>query len=152
LAVGIVIFYPLNIAQEYSTPIETIPYNFLDTVVIQQSIDIGSERPEPPKPLAVKIGRYGGQCLAYVQKITGFRSEEFSGYPNRIQPNTTEAKIGYAVLTNEGNVGHIALIKDIQENELTFLESNYYGNGIITNYRKIDINDPIIRGFYKFNL
>ena len=120
---------------------------------LQTSVDIGLIRKIEIKPLAVMIpkSRRGGQCLAYIQNIKNYRTTEFSGYPNKIEPNTVEAKIGDAVLTEEGYVGHIALIKDIQEDELILLESNYHGNEIITDNRKLNVNDSLIRGYYNFD-
>lgn len=126
---------------------------FFDTSFLQTSVDIGLKRKIELKPLAVMIpkSRWGGQCLAYIQRLKDYRTDEFSGYPNKISPNTTEAKIGNVVLTKEGHVGHVALIKDIQGNELILLESNFHGDGIITDGRKLDIDSLIIRGYYNFD-
>ena len=126
---------------------------FMESSFLQISVDMGLVRKIELKPLAVMIpkSRWGGQCLAYVQRIKNYRIDEFSGYPNKINPNTTEIKIGNAVLTKEGYVGHVALIKDIQEDELVLLESNFHSNGIITDDRKLDINSPVIRGYYSFD-
>lgn len=126
---------------------------FLESSFLQTSVDIGLVRKIKIKPLAVMIprDRWGGQCLAYIQRLKNYRIPEFSGYPNRIKPNTIEAKIGYAVLTKEGYVGHIALIKDIRENDLILLESNFNGNEIITNNRKLNIDNELIRGYYNFD-
>jgi hypothetical protein len=126
---------------------------FLESSFLQTSIDIGLVRKIEMKPLAVMIpkSRWGGQCLAYIQRLKNYRTEEFSGYPNKISPNTTEVKIGNVILTKEGYVGHVALIKDIQGNELILLESNFHSNGVITDNRRLDINNSIIRGYYSFD-
>lgn len=125
---------------------------FLDASFLQTSVDIGLTRPIEIKPLAVMIprSRWGGQCLAYIQRLKDYRTDEFSGYPSRIQPNAIEAKIGYAVLTTESRVGHIALVKDIQGDELILLESNFSGYEVITDNRRLNVNDSVIRGYYSF--
>ena len=128
--------------------------SFYELHYIAGSVDIGLIRPiEVQKPLAVMIpeSRWGGQCLAYIQKLKGYKTKEFSGYPNRISPNETEPKIGYAVLTTEGNVGHIALIKNIENNKITLLESNYRRDEMITDDRQLNVNSKLIRGYYKFD-
>lgn len=128
---------------------------FWESNLLQMSTDIGLVRKIELKPLAIVIPkhRWGGQCLAYVQNLKGcYESDShFRGYPNKINPNTIKAKIGDAVLTKEGYVGHVALIKDIQGNELVLLESNFYGNELITKNRKIDMNSVLIRGYYNFD-
>jgi len=128
---------------------------FLKSNFLQISVDIDLVRKIEIKPLAVIVprNRWGGQCLAYVQKLKGcYESDShFRGYPNKIKPNTEEAKIGNAVLTREGNVGHVALIKDVQGSELVLLESNYNGNEMITNNRILSINSDLIRGYYNFD-
>lgn len=128
--------------------------HFLETSFLQTSVDIGLVRKIEEKPLAVMIprSRWGGQCLAYIQRLNNYRVPEFSGYPNKIKPNETEAKIGYAVLTSEGYVGHIALVKDIQENELILLESNFSGTEVITDNRRLNVDDVLIRGYYNFDV
>lgn len=126
---------------------------FLETSLLQTSVDIGLVRKIEIKPLAVMIprSRWGGQCLSYIQRLKSHRVPEFSGYPNRIEPNETEAKIGYAVLTREGYVGHIALVKDIQGNDLILLESNFSGTEVITDNRRLNVDDILIRGYYNFD-
>jgi hypothetical protein len=147
---------PNSLSGNSTLPAEEQPIRhiqFLESSFLQTSIDIGLVRKIEMKPLAVMIpkSRWGGQCLAYIQRLKNYRTEEFSGYPNKISPNTTEAKIGNVVLTKEGHVGHVALIKDIQGNELILLESNFHSNGVITDNRRLDINNSIIRGYYSFD-
>ena len=149
--------FPNSLSGNSILPAEEQPtrhIQFLDASFLQTSVDIGLKRKIELKPLAVMIprSRWGGQCLAYIQRLKDYRTDEFSGYPNRIQPNATEAKIGYAVLTKESRVGHIALIKDIQDDELILLESNFSGYEIITDDRRLDINSSVIRGYYDFEI
>lgn len=128
---------------------------FLKSSFLQISVDIGLVRKIEMKPLAVMIprSRWGGQCLAYIQKLKGCYASDphFRGYPNKIKPNTTEIKIGNAVLTREGYVGHVALIKDIQGDKIVLLESNFNGTETITSNRRLDVNSDLIRGYYSFN-
>lgn len=126
---------------------------FLESSFLQTSVDIGLVRKIEIKPLAVMIprSRWGGQCLSYIQKLKNYYTPEFSGYPNKIKSNTVEPKIGDAVLTKEGYVGHIAFIKDIQGDELILLESNFHSDGMITDNRKLDVNSSVIRGYYSFD-
>ena len=135
---------------------EEIPFKhaqLLEFSSLQTSVDIGLIRKIEIKPLAVMISKdeRGGQCLFYIQKLKNYYTSEFSGYPNKIEPNTAEARIGDAVLTREGSVGHVALIKDVQDDELILLESNYSENEMITDNRKLNINSDLIRGYYNFD-
>lgn len=141
-----------------SLPAEELPFRHIQSLgssFLQTSVDIGLVRKIEMKPLAVMIpiSKRGGQCLAYVQKLKGCYESDFHfrGYPNKIKPNTEEVKIGNAVLTREGSVGHVALVKDVQGNELVLLESNYSGNGMITDDRRLNINSDLIRGYYNFD-
>ena len=149
---------PNSLSSDSISLTEEIPFKhiqFLKSNFLQTSVDIGLVRKIEIKPLAVMIprSRWGGQCLAYIQNLKGCYESDFHfrGYPNKIKPNTAEVKIGNAVLTREGRVGHVALIKDVQGNELVLLESNYGGNEIITNNRRLSINSDLIRGYYNFD-
>ena len=149
---------PNSLSSDIISLAEEVPckhVQFLKSSFLQTSVDIGLVRKIEMKPLAVMIprSRWGGQCLAYVQKLKGcYESDShFRGYPNKINPNTTEAKIGNAVLTKEGYVGHVALIKNILGDNLVLLESNFNGTETITSNRKLNINSALIRGYYSFN-
>lgn len=75
---------------------------------------------------------------------------EFRGYAGDVVPNSSEPRVGASVLTNEPT-GHAAIIVAIYEGSLVLAESNYYGDERVSVGRKIQIDDPRIRGYFDFN-
>lgn len=64
--------------------------------------------------------------------------------------NPDEIKVGDAIHTTEGSVGHTAIVAGIQGNDLYLLEANYDG-GRITEGRTISKYDPKIIGYIRPN-
>lgn len=83
-------------------------------------------------------------------KINAINFAEEQGFGSR---NMQLAQVGDAILTGEGNVGHAAVIQDIdpQTGELILAEANYTP-GQVTAGRRISMNDPKIYGFVSANL
>ena len=83
-------------------------------------------------------------CISFIKSKMG-RFEPL-GYPNIMIPNAEIPWPGYAVLTDEGPYGHIALILHIEGSNLLISEANYQPCKVST--RSLDISDPRIRGFW----
>lgn len=94
---------------------------------------------------------HGGQCVAWIQQYLSvyYTHPAFRGHARDIVPNTSEPSLGAAVLTTEGE-GHAALIIAIDEDELVLAESNYNGDERIDVGRRLQIDNPIIRGYFNF--
>lgn len=92
-----------------------------------------------------KSGQYGGQCVVFIQDYYE-AYDIFAGDAGTITPNSTIPEIGSAVLTT----GHTALIYKIEGELLFLIESNYHYDEKITIGRTLNINDPSIRGYFKF--
>lgn len=58
----------------------------------------------------------------------------------------SQVKVGDAVLTGEGSVGHVVVVTAINGTTITLKEANYK-SGMVTEGRQLDINDPVIYGF-----
>ena len=106
--------------------------------------------PPPTKP-EIEAGIWGGQCVSWIQKYfdSYYKHPKFRGHAKDIEPNSQIPEVGSVVLTMEP-IGHAALIIGIEDNQLIVAESNYGGDEMIDVGRKININDPRIRGYYKF--
>lgn len=99
--------------------------------------------------LEARAGQQGGQCVAFIQSLFN-NYEEFAGRAADIEPNADQPEVGIVVLTNESNAGHAAYIYKIQGDVLILAESNYGFDEKITVGRQLKIDDPVIRGYYKF--
>lgn len=90
------------------------------------------------------------QCVTYARYLTGM---QISGIAYQIPTNSNEPAIGGIVKTNEGSVGHLAVIIDIDHSsrELILEEANLENNleigGAITSGRKISMDSPLIEGY-----
>lgn len=91
---------------------------------------------------------YTGQCVGYIRYATG---KNFSGNAWEIIPNWDTPDIGIVVITTEGP-GHVALITEIQGEELILSESNYYNDEQVTHGRKLNMNSNVIRGYYNLDI
>lgn len=89
-----------------------------------------------------KTGDYGGTCVAFAKKVTGIGGTW--GYGGRNLKLSDTPQIG-AVLVEQG---HVSVIIGIDGNDLILIESNFDRNERITVGRRIEIGNPLIRGFY----
>ena len=102
-------------------------------------------------------GTKGGQCGEFIHKFV-------NDYPyglNTLQQkksaiNSTTPQVGSVVITNESypgsNTGHVAMVNDVSDGYITLTESNYVGPELVSNSRKIPINDPKIQGYFNGTL
>lgn len=98
-------------------------------------------------------GTYGGQCVAWIQRYLKLTPQKYPGFFNNadgIMPKDKTPQVGSAVLTKEG-LYHVALIIDIQGNDLILAESNYKGTELLTKGRRLPMNSIKIRGYYNFD-
>lgn len=102
----------------------------------KQGIFVGLEKLE---------GQYGGQCVVFIQDYYD-AYDKFKGDASNIVPNSTIPEVGSAVLTT----GHTALIYKIEGEKIFLIESNQHYDEKITIGRTLNINDPSIRGYFKF--
>jgi len=98
-------------------------------------------------------GEHGGQCVIFVQRHydSYYDHPAFRGTAGNIVPNTSVPEVGSAVITNEGPLGHVALIKEIEGDNLILIESNFYGDERITSGRVLPVDSYKIKGYYNFN-
>lgn len=97
-----------------------------------------SRIPELKAPLSTY-----NSCVLYVQARMGIR--EVWGYPNLLKVSQTP-RIGGAVITTEGPLGHAAYIEDISGSDLYVSESNFIAGKV--SKRVINMDAAIIRGYY----
>lgn len=100
-------------------------------------------------------GKWGGQCVAFIQKVLGTWETypEFRGAAGTIEPtSTTTVNVGDAVLTDEGPHGHVALVMEIDGDELILIESNFskHNDEIVRVGRRLNKDDERIRGYFNF--
>lgn len=103
-------------------------------------------------------GRWGGQCIGFIQRFFGpsVYYGGFQGDADQIFPNSRIPEIGAVVLTFEPSrsqgkiVAHAAIIIDIEGDELILADSNYGRDEIIQIGRRLKIHDWRIRGYYHF--
>lgn len=97
-------------------------------------------------------GVYGGQCVEWLQAIfNSYKTHpEFRGRAGDIPPNTKQPTVGAVVITSEGSVGHVALIIEIDDEELVLAESNISGDEIVRIGRRIRKDSEYIVGYFNF--
>jgi hypothetical protein len=87
-------------------------------------------------------------CVLYGKQLTGYSNPV--GYARNWPKNSTEPTIGGVVITSESNVGHVAVITGIQGGKLILREANFIPCKE-TIGRELDINSPLILGFWSNN-
>lgn len=97
-------------------------------------------------------GEYGGQCVGFVKSFLRLDEREkwFVGNAGSFERNATEPSIGSVVLINS-SVAHIAVVIDIEDDEIILAESNWSLDEIIGVGRRMKIDDPRIRGYIEFD-
>lgn len=83
-------------------------------------------------------------CVSYAKFLTGTPQNTYWGNAWQIKPTSKIPEIDGLVLTREGG-GHIAYIKDIRDDKLYIVESNYVHCKI--SERVLSIYDPDIKGY-----
>ncbi|KKL61559.1 hypothetical protein LCGC14_2194110 [marine sediment metagenome] len=129
----------------------------LDLSFVQNSAVMAKNNPNTALQIW-KTGDYGGQCVYFVQqfldifqdcKLNDCDSHPFRGSAKYIVPNLEDPEIGTAVLFNT-IYGHTAVVIGIYDNELELAESNYNLDERVSIGRRVPIDDPDIRGYFKF--
>lgn len=100
-----------------------------------------------------KDGEAGGQCVTFIQRYydSFYTDPSFRGTAINIAPNSMVPEVNGAVILADSELGHVAIILDIVDDELVLLESNYSGDEIIGYGRRISIDDYKILGYYIFH-
>jgi hypothetical protein len=89
----------------------------------------------------VKQNSVACSCIAFAKEWLGIDTP--LGNARFIQPTRTEPYVGGMVITKEGG-GHVAIILDIQDDELFIVEGNYYHCQV--SYRILNRYDDMVRG------
>lgn len=84
-------------------------------------------------------------CVALAKKITGFK--ESIGLAKYWPVNRLSPEIGAVVITNESNMGHVGIVRDIQDGKIKIYENNYVSCTTTTD-RWLDMNSPLILGYW----
>ena len=74
------------------------------------------------------------------------KAVQMAGVKNDGQGSMSGVKVGDAILTGEGQYGHVAVVMGIEGDNLILDEANYV-SGQITQGRKINMNDAKIMGY-----
>lgn len=108
--------------------------------------------PEPERIVSkVSSQTYSGlACSCYLWAVHKTGRTDLLGYrlAKNIPVNSDTPTIGGLVVTYEGWAGHIAIIQDIQGDELILDEANY-SRCRVTSGRKLNINNSLIKGYIK---
>lgn len=100
--------------------------------------------------LLLSMEGWGDECVKFVRMHLGDHPD-FRGNAIEIQPNTDTPRIGHAVLTSESDLGHVAIVTNIQDDYIVVSESNYVAKDRISHGRKIPKDSHIIRGYFDFS-
>ena len=101
-----------------------------------------------PQPVKPKIVKTDCECVPWVKAQFGITRS--IGAAKNWQPNTQIPTIGAVVITRESSLGHVGLVTDIQNGYLIISEKNYVGC-TVTHGRKLDVNSPLIIGYWTLN-
>lgn len=84
-------------------------------------------------------------CVLYAKALTGYTKS--IGIARRWTKNSSVPVVGGIVITNESPAGHVAFVAAIDGDTITLDEANYIRCKITTG-RKLNINNPIILGYW----
>lgn len=114
--------------------------------IAQDSYIFSNNIPTPKKPEYRSYSKtVKCSCVLYARLITGLN--ESVGLAKNWPINSKYPTIGGVVVTSEGKVGHVAVIKDIKDGKLILDESNWV-SCTITSGRELPIDSPLIRGYW----
>ena len=84
-------------------------------------------------------------CVNYAKTLLGGISEPW-GYPNRMATKSLDPYVGGLVLTNEGPLGHVAVITALSSTSMTVTEANFVPCAVTT--RTLPRSSSVVRGFW----
>ena len=82
-------------------------------------------------------------CVLFAKDYLGIT--ETLGIAKYIKPDSQVGSIYSLVLLNEGSLGHVGVVLDVDKDEIWIVEANRKSCTI--SYRTLGINDPVIRGY-----
>lgn len=149
---------PFSEAQHLNEIQQTEKYIIVQNNTVTSNLSPSYKSPEnllKEKAIALD-GQWGGQCVYFVQQFlnifkdcieTDCQNHQFRGHASNIQSNSTEPKIGNAVIFKGG---HTAVIIGVHDDKIELVESNYNFDELITVSRVVNTNDTKIIGYYEF--
>ena len=153
----VVMIFALPAHTSKSTMYIDIPNHYLLTYHL---LPVATEEIQPTTQLVVvdkaknMDGKHGGQCVEFIQRLFNsfYTHPEFRGIAGNIQPNSENPKVGDAILLKEGPIGHVALIIEIEKDDIILTESNYskYNDEIVNVGRRIQKDNERIVGYFTF--
>lgn len=149
IGLGLIVASPAEIAEAPTISKPEAP----DCSAMEDPLHVGGFS-DPLYCARERAGKLGGECVVFIQRLTGsyYTNPDFRGYAGDIEPNIKEPRVGDVVLENEirGSDAHASLIYAISGDSLTLVESNEYGDGIVTFGRNLKKDSWRIRGYYRF--
>lgn len=82
-------------------------------------------------------------CVLFAKDYLGIT--ETLGIAKYIKPDTQTPTIYSLVLLNEGPLGHVGVVLDVDKNEIWIVEANRKPCTI--SYRTLNIDSPLIKGY-----
>ena len=61
------------------------------------------------------VGLWGGQCVAFAKRFTGYTGDKISGQAKNTEINSDVPQLGAIVRTSESQAGHVAVVIEITE-------------------------------------
>jgi hypothetical protein len=100
---------------------------------------------------------YGGQCGEFIHNfLTDYKYGLNTLQQKKTMINSYLPQAGAAVITNEQfpgtNTGHVAMVNKVENGYIYLTESNYGGNEMVTNDRRLPIDSPKIEGYFNGTL
>lgn len=142
--------FPISVA---SADRQNKPLVFvIDPELSQPKVVLGPYANEIKKAAASSIKRTASfdpcNCVSYVQFRTGGKAATGIGIARNHPINSRMCIVNAIIVTYESRQGHVGIVADCDENEVTIDDYNFVHCG--HTIRKVPLNSSLIKGYYTY--